>query len=67
MVTYFTKVLTGTFQLALLYMKVVGFILSIQNDTFCNIVVYHSCIIIEQLQTICYLLIHIQLNVCNKL
>ncbi len=36
--------LTGTFQLALLFMKVVDCVLTSQNDTFGNIVVYHSSI-----------------------
>ncbi len=45
MVTHFPKVLAGTFELALLYMKVVDCILTSQNDAFGNIAVYNSNVI----------------------
>ncbi len=44
MVSHFAKELTGTFQLALLFMKVVDCILTCQNDTFGNIAVYYISI-----------------------
>ncbi len=45
MVSHFDKMLIGTFQLAMLYMKAVGCILTIQNDTFGNIAVSPSSVI----------------------